>query len=282
MKLSYVGALMLCTSFALAFPQADPDSLNPWKHSVVGAWTFTQVSYSDWVQGGQNALAYTVTLDGKSDFDAEVTNWSNSYKFAFGQTRLGDQGLRKTDDKIDLQTVFTYKLGTHVNPYVSGTLKTQFAEGLKYDKEGRGTAVSKFFDPAYLTQAAGFGYQPLPELKTRLGAAIREIVTSTYSLYTDDPATTKIETVKIDVGFELVAELAWKLEENILFTSKLELFSPVKDVKDVVLRGDNTLAVKVGKYIVINVNLQFINEKQVTPRTQVKETLAFGLSYSLL
>jgi len=47
MNLFYVGALMLCTSFALAFPQADPDSLNPWKHSVVGAWTFTQVSYSD-------------------------------------------------------------------------------------------------------------------------------------------------------------------------------------------------------------------------------------------
>jgi hypothetical protein len=162
----------------------------------------SSVVFGLWVQGGQNALAYTVTLDGKSDFDAEVTNWSNSYKFAFGQTRLGDQGLRKTDDKIDLQMVFTYKLGTHVNPYVSGTLKTQFAEGLKYDKEGRGTVVSRFFDPAYLTQAAGVGYQPLPELKTRLGAAIREIVTSTYVTYSDDPATTKIEKVKIDGGFE--------------------------------------------------------------------------------
>jgi hypothetical protein len=40
--------------------------------------------------------------------------------------------------------------------------------------------------------------------------------------------------------------------------------------------------VKVGKYIVINVNLQFINERQVTPRTQVKEALAFGLSYALM
>jgi hypothetical protein len=37
------------------------------------------------------------------------------------------------------------------------------------------------------------------------------------------------------VALKGLAELAWNLEENILFTSKLELFSPVKDVKDVVL-----------------------------------------------
>ena len=256
--------------------------MKPWKHSVVGALTFTQVSYTDWAQGGQNSLAYTVTLDGKTDRSDEKTDWSNTYKFAFGQTRLGDQGLRKTDDKIDFQTVFTYKLGTHVNPYISATVKTQFAEGSKYDKEGKGTVVSKFFDPAYLTQAAGIGYQPIPELKTRLGAAIREIVTSTYTVYSDDPATTAIEKTKVDGGFEWVTELAWKLEENILLTSKLELFSPVKQLENVAIRGDNSLAVKVGKYIVINLNVQFINDKVVTPRTQVKETLAFGLSYTLL
>jgi hypothetical protein len=277
----FLGWLMtLCgTSGVTAQPA---DSLSPWKHSVVGAFTFTQVSYSDWAQGGQNALAYAVALEGQSDRDAERTNWSNSYKFAFGQTRLGDQGLRKTDDKIDLQTVFTYKLGTHINPYVSATLKTQFAEGLKYDKEGLGTAVSRFFDPAYLTQAAGVGYQPIPELKTRLGLAIREILTSTYTAYSDDPATASIEKTKVDGGFEWISELSWKIEENVLLTSKLELFSPVKRLEDFVVRGDNTLAVKVSKYIVINLNVQFINEKAVTPRTQVKETLAFGLSYALL
>ncbi|HEY4612086.1 MAG TPA: DUF3078 domain-containing protein, partial [Bacteroidota bacterium] len=160
--------VVIVSSQALAFQHRAPDSLKQWKHSLVSALTFTQVSYSNWTQGGQNSLAYTVSADGKTDWDVETMNWSNAFKLAFGQTRLGDQGLRKTDDKIDLQTVFTYKLGAYVNPYASATMKTQFAEGKQYDAEGRATVVSKFFDPAYLTQGIGVGYQPIPEVKIRL------------------------------------------------------------------------------------------------------------------
>ena len=138
------------------------------------------------------------------------------------------------------------------------------------------------FDPVYLTQSVGFGYQPVPQIKTRLGAALREILTSMYSAYSDDPGTAEVEKTKVDGGIESVTEIEWKLEENILLTAKLELFAPLKNFDQVVMRGDNTLALKVSKYIVVNLNVQWINETQVTPRTQVKETLAIGLSYTLL
>ncbi len=64
--------------------------------------------------------------------ETEKISWNNTYKFAFGQTRLGDQGVRKTDDKIDLETVLTYKLGTMINPYFGATFKSQFASGYPY------------------------------------------------------------------------------------------------------------------------------------------------------
>jgi hypothetical protein len=277
-----VAALLFHSVPAMAFQQAPADSTNPWKHGLVAGLTVTQVSYSDWAQGGQNSLAYTLSADGKSERDGATINWSNSYKFAFGQARLGDQGLRKTDDKIDLQSVLTYKLGSLINPYGAVTAKTQFAEGAQYDVAGKATVVSKFFDPGYLTQSVGFGYQPIPQLKERLGVALREVITSQYNVYSDDPGTTAIEKTRVDGGIESVTEVEWKLDENVLFTSKLEFFAPLKRFSDFVVRGDNTLAVKVGKYITVNLNVQFINEKQVTPRTQVKETLAIGLSYAVL
>jgi hypothetical protein len=253
-----------------------------WKHSIVSALTLTQVAYTDWAQGGDNALAWALSLDGKSVEDREATNWSNTYKFAFGQARLGSQGIRKTDDKIDLETILTYKLGTYINPYGAATFKSQFARGNKYDAAGNKTAVSKFLDPGYLTQSAGIGYQPIPEVKTRLGAALREILTSQFTGYSDDAATTDIEKTKIDGGLESVTDVEWKLEDNILFTSKLELFSPFKTLDEVVVRNDNTFAAKVSKYVTVNLNVQLINERRVTPRTQIKETLAIGLSYTLL
>ena len=145
------------------------------------------------------------------------------------------------------------------------------------------TAVSKFFDPAYLTQSVGVGYQPTPEVKTRLGAGLREVITSLYTAFADDPATpTTVEKTRIDGGFESVTNVEWIFEENLLFTAKLELFSTFKQLGEVIVRSDNSITAKVNKYVSVIVNAQFINDRRVTPRTQVKETLGLGLTYTVL
>jgi len=255
----------------------------PWAHNVVAGLTLTQVAFKDWKQGGENALSYTVSLDGKSQRTGESTNWINSYKLAFGQTRLGVQGLQKTDDKIDLESVLSYNVGTYINPYAAATLKSQFAKGYKYEPAtGVKTAVSQFFDPAYLTQSVGFGYQPAPEIKTRLGAGLREVITSVYTRYADNPATTKVEKTSVNGGFESVTNAEWKLDENLLFTAKLELFAAFNKLDEVIVRSDNSITAKVNKYVSVIVNVQFINDPKVTAHTQVKETLGLGLTYTVL
>jgi len=253
-----------------------------WKHTSVGTVTLSQVAFHDWTQGGENALAWALSLDGKSVQDQEVANWSNSYKFGFGQTRLGDQGIRKTDDRIDLETMLTYKLAEKVNPYAAATLKTQFAKGFKYDGSGHETAVSQFFDPAYLTQSVGAVYQPIPELKTRFGVGLREILTSNFPGYADNIETLEIEKTRVNGGLESVTELAWQIDENVSFGSKLEMFSTFTKLDEVIVRSDNTLAAKVSSLITVMLNVQLLNERAISPRTQVKEVLALGLSYTFL
>ena len=152
-----------------------------------------------------------------------------------------------------------------------------------YDAAGIETAVSQFFDPAYITQSVGVGYQPLPEVKTRLGVGLREIITSDFPAYADDPATTtEIEKTSVQGGLESVTDVEWKLEQNLLFTSKLELFAPFETIDEIVVRNDNTLAAKVNEYISVKLSVQLINERRASPRTQVKETIAIGISYTLL
>ncbi len=253
-----------------------------WKHGLVAGLTLTQVGFTDWAQGGENALAYTIFADGKSIDDEENSNWTNTYKFAFGQTRLSNQGLRKADDIIDLSTVFTYKLGTIINPYAAATMKTQFAKGYMYPKSDSAVQVSAFFDPGYLTQSAGVGYQPMKEIKTRLGFALREIITNKFNQYSDNPDTKdEIEKVSVDGGMESVTDVEWQLDDNILFTLKLEMFAPFKRFDEIVVRNNASLTAKVNNYITAMFNVQLINEKRVTPRTQIKETIALGLSYTL-
>ena len=277
-----IVALIVFTGSALAQDTSKVPQYG-WKHSVIASLALTQVAFTDWAQGGENALAYGLALQGKSIQDELRTNWTTSYNLAFGQTRLGDQGVRKTDDKIDLETILMYKLDLYVNPYVAASFKSQFAKGYKYDAAGGSTAVSQFLDPAYITQSIGVGYTPIPQVKTRLGLALREVVASNYAaLYTDDPATPQIEKSQVDGGLESVTEVEWHWDDNIVFTSKLELFDAFKTMDRVVVRNDNTIAAKVNKYISVNFNVQLINEPRVSPRTQVKEGIAIGFSYTLM
>jgi hypothetical protein len=280
MKSLQVLILLLCAAAAAAEAKL-PDStqaaaVSPWKHTMIISTNITQVSFTDWVQGGENALAYALFLEGKSSYAEGMIDWVNSYKFGFGQAKLGSQGIRKTDDKIDLESVLTYKMGTYVNPYASASLKTQFSEGVTYDAAGIATPVSSFFDPAYLTQSVGVGYQPLPEVKTRMGVGIREIVTKKYTGYSNG------KEVEVDGGLESITELGWTVMENVVLNSKLELFSPMKQLDQILVRSDNTLAAKVNKFLSVNLNVQFLNDPKVQARTQIKQTLALGFSYTLL
>jgi Protein of unknown function (DUF3078) len=252
-----------------------------WTHKVVTGLNFTQVSYKDWTQGGQNALAYTLWLNGSSIQDMEKTNWSNSYKFAFGQARLSGQGLRKTDDEIFLESLLIYKLWTYINPYASFTMRTQFARGYEYPG-GNEVPVSKFFDPAYLTQSLGAAYKPIPEVTTRLGVGVREIVTSDFNGYADDPTTPEIEKVRVNGGIESVTDAEWDFAENLQLKSKLEMFAAFNSLDEIIVRSDNTITAKVNKFVTVGFNVLLVNDVTASRKTQIKEVLAIGVSYTLL
>ncbi len=269
-------ALVLALFVPLIAGAQVPADTSYWKHSIVTGLTVTQVSYTDWAQGGENALAWSSRLEGTSAYDRNAYLWSSTYKFAYGTTKLGTQGTRKTDDNIDLSTSLTYRIGTFINPYVSAALKTQFAKGYTYDATGLGTEISDFFDPAFLTQSAGLGYRPLTEVKTRIGAAVREIVTNRFRRYADG------EKTKVEGGLESVTEVDTRVYDNIAFRAKLELFSAFKTFDQVVVHSDNTLAAQINKYFSTTLNVQIIQERPISPRTQIKQTIALMVSYVLI
>jgi len=265
----------------VVIPAQAQEQASAWQHQLASGVNFSQVAFKDWAQGGEEALNWTLIINGTSKRDSEKIAWNSTYKFAFGQTKLGAQGVRKTDDKIDLETVLTYKLDTVINPYFGATLKTQFASGYQYGDIAK-VGVSQFFDPAYLTQSAGAGYRPIEEVQLRVGLALREIATRDFNGFSDDPATAKIEKLKLDGGLEAAVDGSWQLSENTLLTSKLGVFAPLQAFDETAINFDNTVTVKAGKYLNVNFNLQIVDDATAGPKTQVKETVAVGLNYTFL
>lgn len=254
----------------------DTSKLFGWKNSVIAGANLTQASFTNWVQGGQNALSYSVTFNGAAVQNLEQTNWSNTLKLAFGQARLSGQGVRKTDDEIYFESLLIYKLTLVINPYASVTARTQFATGYTYDPLGNSTAISAFMDPGFFTQSIGAAYTPAAGIKTRLGFAMREVLASTHTQFTGGAKS------KTWAGGESVTDAKWEFAQNMQLISRLEIFAPFNPASDVFVRFDNSIAAKVNEYVNVSFNVQTVYDGSVSGHMQVKQVLAIGLSYQFI
>ena len=287
MRLISRFALIALAALSITSPLLAQDStklavVSPWKNDMMVRMNLSEVSFSHWTQGGTDALAYLAALEGKSERNDTNTNWATAYKFKFGQAKLNEEGIRKTDDEINLESVLTLKYGLHVNPYMAASLLTQFAAGYDYPDTGAKVQVSDFFDPAYIKQSAGVGFLISKELKTRLGLALREIITNKFNQYAAEPLESETKKIRVTGGFESETEIELPVDDNVLFKGKLDLFAPMKTLDRMVLHGETTLVAKVSKIFSAELSAFFINDPDVTPFTQIKQGLSIGIAYAIL
>jgi hypothetical protein len=275
---------LLSLVFVFAFSAAvrAQDTVYGWKHALISSVNLSEVNFTHWVPGGTNSLSYVAGINGKSDRNAPMTDWLTTYKLTFGQAKLNGQDIRKTDDEINIETMLTYKVDKNLNPYVAASLLTQFAPGYDYPDSGGPVRVSDFFDPGYLKQSAGYGWKPSNIFQTRLGVALREIITHNFPQYAAEPLQGESEGTRIQGGAESVSQLELPIDTNVLFRAKLDLFSPFKTMDRMVMHGESSLIAKVSKIFSVELSALFVNDPDLSPFTQIKQGLSIGISYAVL
>lgn len=287
--MSRIGTLLtaVCTVFAAAavtaaYADEGEDTPMGWKKELVGAFNLTQASFDNWAQGGEATLGWQIGINGTFTHFAPRHEWANGTKLAFGMTKVGDEDARKSVDEIKFESVYTFKAGYFVDPYVAATAATQFSKGYEYTDSDK-TALSDFLDPGYFTQSAGIGRAYRDIFKTRLGAAIKETITDKFPVpYADDPETDEIEDTRTEIGAESVTDLNLKLSKSLLFTSKLELFSNLEATNEIDVNWDNLLTAKIEEYLSVNLNVRIFYDRNISTSRQIKEALAIGLTYSFI
>ena len=279
MKLKYLFSILFILVFTLQIFAQDKKAEKPkygWHKEAVGLLNFTQNSFDNWSKGGENSWAWQLNFNAKFNLEQEKYSWANSAKVSYGMTKVGDVSARKAADEIKLESVYTYKMNIYVNPYLAATGLTQLTDGYAYTDTSK-TVISHLLDPGYFTQSAGIGFQPIKILKTRLGAALKETITNEFS---DTYA--KGEKTRIEFGAESVTDVNWQVTKTILFTSKLEMFSNLKAINEIDVNWDNVVSAKVAEYLSVSFNLKLFYDRDISPKRQLKQTLAVGLSYSFL
>jgi hypothetical protein len=133
MKIRTVMLFILTATLTLVAQESEEKKPEyGWKKEMVGNLNFTQNKFDNWSQGGEDSWSWQLDINAKFENDQEKFNWSNTGKFSFGQSQIGDADSRKSADEIKLESVYTYKFGTEINPYVAVTGRTQISQRYKY------------------------------------------------------------------------------------------------------------------------------------------------------
>jgi hypothetical protein len=269
--------LMFMVLSLSAQEKKDAPPVYGWDNKAMANLNLSQIALKDWTRGGDDAMAFTILTIGNFTDAQEFYKWASTMKFTYGRAKFGSGALKKTDDELFMESVLSYNVGWKVNPFASVSFRTQFDKGYN----AKDSAISAFMDPGYLVESAGFIYALGEDFTTRFGVAFKETFTRNYPGYSDDPTTAQIEKTKVESGIESATGFKFGLMENILYMGQINLFSSFKhlDVWDV--RWDNMINAKVNKYIQASMTLQLVYEKAQSPKTQLKESIAIGLTYAI-
>jgi hypothetical protein len=274
-----------------------PDTI--WRRGGIAALSFNQVSLSNWAAGGDNSIGGNALLSLFANMKNGKWVWDNTLDLAFGAAKVGHQDWRKSDDKIDLNTKVGYDIGNHF--YVTYMLgfKTQFTEGFNYLGDTGKIRISNFMTPGYILNSLGIDWKPNDNLSLFLSPVTAKTTILTdetlihnaelagISLYGVDPG----EKVRNEFGAYFRGLFKQQVMENILFSTKLELFSNyANDPQNIDVNWEVILAMKVNKYITVLLTTQLLYDNDVFiikdetnlsggPGTQFKETFGLGFSY---
>jgi hypothetical protein len=251
-----------------------------WKNGFLGGFKLTQAGFSNWAAGGENSLAWQVTSTSRFLYDQEAYDWNSFVKVGYGTAKVGEEDSRKSVDEIKLESVVTTKIGDILGVYAAGYAETQFTKGYEYSDIGR-TAVSDFMDPGYFTESIGMSAAFREVVVTRVGFAAKQTFTNNFPSYSDDPDTPEVKNLRAEYGAEWVTDMEYGLSETLMYITRLNLFSNLEGANQVDVKWDHTVAASVAPYVDVTFDVNFLYDRDISTKSQIREALAIGLIFKL-
>jgi hypothetical protein len=255
-----------------------------WNNSLSSSFQMNQGQYRNWSEGGDNLVSATALLDGDFVYEWENMSLANAVKLGYGRTKIEKDPSRKSLDQIFLESMYKYRTGYYVNPYVSARLETQFTTGFEYPKEDSlpRYAISNFMDPGYITESVGIGIEPASFFKTRAGFALKQTFSEKYGWADDVETEAKVETFKNEPGLESISDLELKASDIVKYQSKLSIFANFKGTEQIDGKWENTLSAQIAKFVTVDFTTILLYDYDLSKDSQLRQGLGVGLTWKML
>lgn len=284
------------------------DSIKNWKFGGVVSLNGQQIALANWAAGGTNSISFGGILSLYGTYKKGKSTWQNNIDLGYGVLKQGDQGsFLKTDDKIQVTSMYGYQMSKKWYYTALLDFKTQFTNGYNYPNDS--IYISRFMAPAYAIAAIGFDYKPDEKFalfiapisgkftivndKTLAMAGAYGVQKEIRDPNDNNIITQKYLTHREEFGAYIKMQYQNKVMENITFKTTLELFGNYLENPGCIDVNWNTLTTfTVNKFISATLTTQLIYDDDILllrtagekkgslgPDVQLKQVLGIGLNY---
>lgn len=263
-----------------------PDTLSGWDVNWIANLNGSQASYSNWSKGGVNNLSVVAGSQFTSLYRMNAFSYGLRFQTRYGQSRIQDEGVRKTDDRISLRNRFLYDLGDDAvdfSLFTNVNFETQFGRGFDYGAgpEGEDILISSFMSPAYFTQNAGLAYIPDESFAIEVGLGMKQTIVS------DDQLSTRYglepgDNFHNEAGFTFGMSYEQQIWENVIYTGYVETFSNLnRPIRRTDVIFSNQLVGRINNYLNMTLQFDMIYDDDFSEEIQLSQVLSAGLSIIL-
>lgn len=276
----------------------DADTTKIWNFGLQSSLTFSQVSLSNWAGGGDNSTALNSFINILANRKKNRSSWENGLNLAYGLTKVGDESVRKSDDKIEFNSKYGYQLSEGSDKLLFSSsliFRSQFANGFDFPNDS--VRLSKFLAPGYLLIATGFDYRPTPSLSIFFSPVTGKITIVNDDDLADsgafgvDPG----EKSRFEFGSFVKIQFTKEIMTNVSINSKLDLFSNYSENPgDIDVNWETAFIMKINNFMSANLLLHLIYDKDVQfdviendlvvgteDKVQFKEVFGVGLTFKI-
>ncbi|MDN3204606.1 DUF3078 domain-containing protein [Algoriphagus sediminis] len=257
-----------------------------WLKETSGGINLNQASFSgNWTGGGVNSIALGTYFFARRNYKKDKWSWDNTLDLLYGVVRNQGEDVRKSNDRIFLDSKVGLAINSKWNYFVSLNFLSQFAPGYDFSDNDR-TLISKFMNPAYLTTAIGVEYKPNDEFSLRISPfSPRWTFVTDTELYLNVPENYGVEigeTVRTEAAaFSLLLDWNKKLSENVTFVTRYQMYANYQNFAFNAIdhRLDLALTAKVSDLINVSLTSLMIYDLDQDNAIQFSQGLALGIAF---
>jgi hypothetical protein len=284
--------------FAIEFQgqeqEVDSTKIKGWKKSGLTSLIVNQTAFSNWISGGENSIAATLSVDYNINYYNNGWSWDTKIIGSFGINKNSDSKFfKKIDDRIEINSLIGKKFIEKFSFSSFLNFKTQFAKGFKYSNASEDIEIreeiTRFLSPAYLQIGIGVYWKQDNSLWVNMAPITGRLILASRK-FTDNLdngeeyfGIPKGEISRFELGASLSAFYKFEVIENIQLEQRINLYSDyLGKTGNIDVDYTITAFMKINDYLSTNLIIQCLYDDNAIKRVQLREVFGLAINLNLL